>query len=85
MSNSDSPTPMSCRPLPANLGRRAKHRLRLAGALLHRPGLTPEALGEEFYRRVLHTLDALGEDHRDRLRAMVDWVEAYEQEEQQRW
>jgi hypothetical protein len=60
---------------------RAKARLRIAAVLLGRRDLSLEAGGEDFYARVLQAIESLSPKQRNRLRAHVDWVEAYEQAE----
>jgi hypothetical protein len=53
----------------------------MAGALLRRPGLSEDALGERFYPVMLQVIASLGEHNRETLRSQVDWVEAYESAE----
>lgn len=81
--------PMSVRPDAgaAHCGRqrhynqRATHRLVIAARLLHHRGLTVDVLGDAFCPAVLHLIQALNEIRRERLRGLVDWVEAYEDAE----
>lgn len=81
MPNSESATNVQSPARERELSPRAKHRLRLAGALLRRTDLKPEVLGQGFYKRVMQVLDSLSEERRRSLRLLVDWVEAYELEE----
>lgn len=64
------------------LSERAKHRLRLAAALLRSAGFRFELPRAGFYDAVVQAIDRLRPEHRQRLRADVDWVEAYDREEQ---
>ena len=75
------------RPLAAprsRLSDRAKTRLRIAGVLVGRRGLSPYACGEDCYARVLQVIESLEPTQRNRLRGHVDWVEAYERTEAHR-
>ena len=60
------------------LSARAKRRLEMAAALLHRRLLAPEALRDDFYDQVLRIIDRLSVERREHLRALVDRVESYE-------
>jgi hypothetical protein len=60
--------------LPA-LGERARKRLRLAATFLRQRGLSFPKQGD-FYRQVLMALNE--QPDRDRIRELVDWVEAYD-------
>jgi hypothetical protein len=63
--------------LPA-LGERARKRLRLAATFLRQRGLSFPKQGD-FYRQVLMALNE--QPDRDRIRELVDWVEAYDNSE----
>ncbi len=65
-----------------SLSDRAKHRLQLAAALLRSDGFRFEQPRAGFYDAIVQTIDRLRPEHRQRLRADVDWVEAYDREEQ---
>ena len=61
---------------PQALCRRAITRLRIAAALMHLSGHTLEVPDERAARQVLDIIDRLTPNSRERLRALVDWVEA---------
>jgi hypothetical protein len=63
--------------LPA-LGERARRRLRLAATFLRQRGLSFPKQGD-FYRQVLAALEE--QPDRERVRELVDWVEAYDNAE----
>jgi hypothetical protein len=63
---------------PHALSRRGIARLRIAAALMHMSGHAPEDIDERAARQVLAVIDRLTPSSRERLRALVDWVEAYE-------
>ncbi len=65
---------------PRPLGSRALTRLRIAATLMRWP--LSAATDDDFARRVLETIGRLDGRRRERLRGLVDWVEAYEQAEQ---
>jgi hypothetical protein len=68
-------------PCPAalpQLGERARKRLRLAATFLRQRGLSFPKQGD-FYRQVLVALEQ--QSDRDRIRELVDWVEAYDNAE----
>jgi hypothetical protein len=81
---SSSPAPPSAvaatRP-PQALCRRAIARLRIATALMRLRGTPLEVGNERAARQVLAVIDRLTPTSRERLRALVDWVEAYERAE----
>lgn len=56
------------------MNNRAAHRLAIAARLLHLPEHTD----------VLDHINAMPQAERDHLRGLVDWVEDYEREEEQR-
>jgi hypothetical protein len=62
-------------------GVRAKTRLRIASVLLRHALVAIDADNDEAYVALLCQIDALDPRQRARLRAHVDWVEAYESEE----
>ncbi len=65
-----------------SLSDRAKQRLQLAAALLRSDGFRFEQPRDGFYGEIVQTIDRMQPEHRQRLRADVDWVEAYDREEQ---
>ncbi len=67
---------------PQALSRRAITRLRIAAALMRIRGDIFEIDGGRAAQQVLAIIDRLTSTSRDRLRALVDWVEAYESAEQ---
>lgn len=69
---------------PRALSERGKRRLQLAAALLRSAGLRFEQPRAGFYDAIVQAIDAMRPEHRQRLRADVDWVEAYDCEEQRR-
>ena len=82
---SSSPAPLSTlhrRRSPQALSRRAIARLRIAAALMHMRRGELEVGDERAARQVLDIIDRLTPTSRDRLRGLVDWVEAYERAEQ---
>jgi hypothetical protein len=60
------------------LGERARKRLRLAATFLRQRGLSFPKQGD-FYRQVLAALEE--QPDRERVRELVDWVEAYDNAE----
>lgn len=66
---------------PARYSERARQRLRIAARLLPSRLRPCESLGERFDGAVLEVIDGLDIGARERLRAQVDWVEAYERAE----
>jgi len=60
---------------------RARRRLRIAAGLLQLNDLSVDRLGEGFCPAVLSVIHALDEPRQEQLRGLVDWVEAYELEE----
>ena len=66
---------------PAGYSERARQRLRIAARLLPSRLRPCESLGERFETAVLDVIDRLDVGVRERLRAQVDWVEAYESSE----
>lgn len=63
------------------LADRAKARLKIAAALLRRRGHRFD--GGDFYSQVLDVLDSLPAADRQRLQGLVDWVEDYDNTQQQ--
>ncbi len=68
---------VSCsNPAMTNFSERAKHRLRIASRFLRRAGFRFE--DGNFFDSVLATIQQLTAEKKDKLRSLVDWVEAYE-------
>lgn len=65
----------------AALGERAKHRLRLAAGLLRGSGYRFDCPRAQFYDVVGAVVRELATEARAKLRADVDWLEAYERAE----
>lgn len=68
---------------PKPLGERAKRRLRLAAGLMRANGRGIDASRAEFYAVIQTELKKLDPRDADALRALVDWVEDYEVQEQE--
>ena len=62
-------------------GERARARLRIAAVLLRRTPPALDADSDAAYAALLRDIEAMKPRQRERLRAHVDWVEAYENEE----
>ena len=61
-----------------HLSDRAKHRLRLAADLLRSDGVRLDCPRDQFYPKIQEALAAMASDQQARLRALVDWVEEYD-------
>jgi hypothetical protein len=60
------------------LGSRAKYRLRLAAGLLRAQGHRFDIPREQFYEHIAIVLERLPAAEREWLKALVDWVEAFD-------
>jgi hypothetical protein len=60
------------------LGSRAKYRLRLAAGLLRAQGHRFDIPRDQFYEHIALVLERLPAVERERLKELVDWVEAYD-------
>jgi hypothetical protein len=60
------------------LGWRAKYRLRLAAGLLRAEGHRFEIPRDQFYEHIALVLERLPEPDRNRLKGLVDWIEAFD-------
>ena len=61
---------------------RAKYRLRLAAGLLRADGSRFDMPRQQFYEQMTLALERMPESDRERLRALVDWVEAFDPQDE---
>lgn len=61
---------------------RAKYRLRLAAGLLRAQGRTFDMPRDQFYEGVAEAIERLSDYERGRLKSAVDWVEAYDPQDE---
>lgn len=57
---------------------RGKYRLRLAAALLRSQGRRFDLPRDQFYAHLAREIDQLTANERERLKALVDWVEQFD-------
>lgn len=67
---------------PKALSDRAKHRLRLAAGFLRTEGHKLDCPRDQFYEKIQEVLGGLSDAHQKALKSLVDWVEAYDLNDQ---